>query len=90
MQTIEQMEQVAVPLDEWCEFCTMKLATARTADGVAACDGCQKEVLEAMAKYAAEAEEALRPAPSAGRSKVKAQHAKAKAKRRAKRKRTKR
>lgn len=84
--SLAAMKEIAQPLDEWCEFCTMKLATAKTADGVAACDGCQREVLEALAKYEAEALEAARPKKGT----LSAAQAKARAKRRAKRKRTKR
>lgn len=49
---------VAEPLDEWCEFCENKLATMKTADGVAACAECAKDVLAAMEKYSQEMAEA--------------------------------
>lgn len=84
--TLGQMKQIAQPLDEWCQFCNMKMATAKTADDVWACDDCQRAVVEALQKYEQEALEAatvqLRP------RKMKPQAAKARAKRRAKRKRT--
>lgn len=86
--TLEGMADVATLLDEWCELCGEKLASIESADGVKACDYCAKEVLKALAKYQADADEVAamrrrRGGPSAGQ-------AKARAKRRAKRKRTKR
>lgn len=80
---LEVMKEIAQPLDEWCSFCTTKLATAKTADDVWACDGCQKAVIEALTKYGADAAFAA----SAPRRTLSAKQAKAKAKRRAKRKR---
>lgn len=97
MQTdVEGMTRIAQPLDEWCMFCTTKLATAKSADGVPACEGCAKEVLEALAKYGQDARDASRRAERAftrpwnGPTAMNARAAKRKAKARAKRKRTKR
>ena len=84
------MLQVAVPLDEWCELCEMKLAVGESADGIKACGDCMKEVLAAMKKYEAELREAQTVRVRNNGTVVKSKAAKAKAKRRAKRKRTKR
>ena len=98
MQPSEQLEvmaAIAQPLDEWCEFCTTKLAVMKSEDGVGACQECAEQVLKAMAKYEAEAREAASVTTGAWRpvtkhSSRRAAQAKARAKRRAKRKRTKR
>lgn len=86
---LDRLAAIAQPLDEWCEFCTTKLAVMKTADGVGACQECAEGVLAAMAKYAADAS-FLRSQEERPAKPVSAQKAKAKAKRRAKRKRTKR
>lgn len=52
------MVQIAQPLDEWCEFCNERMGVLKTADGVAACDRCAAEVVEAMKKQAVEELEA--------------------------------
>jgi len=85
---LDVMAEIAQPLDDWCEFCGMKLATMRTADGVGACASCAAEVLEAMAKYETEMQEAAHQAVHGSRNPRSARQAKAKAKRRAKRRRT--
>lgn len=87
---LEGMSQIAVPLDEWCDLCEMKLAVGESADGIKACGECMKEVLAAMEKHEAELKEAMAVRVRQNGIPVRPKAAKAKAKRRAKRKRTKR
>lgn len=54
---LELMTKIAQPLDEWCQFCDVKLGVMKTADGVVACAECAPEVLKALGMY--EADEAV-------------------------------
>ena len=85
---LEGMVRVAVPLDEWCDLCEMKLAVGSSHDGVKACGDCMKEVLAALQKYEDDAK--FLATKTLHRSTARPGAAKARAKRRAKRKRTKR
>ena len=88
---LEGMARVAVPLDEWCDLCEMKLAVGTSEDGVKACGDCMEQVLTALKKYEDDAKIAASVQRRASNgSVVTAKAAKAKAKRRAKRKRTRR
>lgn len=88
MNQLDVMAQIAQPLDQWCVFNCGRLGTLLSADGVYACEECAKQVVQAEAKYAADArflaEQSARPKGAS------AKQSKARAKRRAKRKRTKR